>query len=171
VKKSKINIGTNSFLKIQEEISKMVDMTGKLTVVQAEFQADSILAGCIENHTAVLVLLSDSDLAVLLGSKCISFKDFSYNDRYKLKTMKDMEIFWPDLSVIQEIVDHVGIPDKNIVYSKKPLLEGIVDMKVRCLLAVGIGCDVYLSGVPGFTPKYLLEFVQKLKNGKVDVNE
>ena len=30
---------------------------------------------------------------------------------------------------------------------------------VRALIAVGIGCDVYLSGVPHVTPKIIHEFM------------
>jgi hypothetical protein len=82
-----------------------------------------------------------------------------------------MEIFCPDLVKLQEIIDHVGITDDNVVFAKKPLLEGIKDFKVRCLLAVGIGCDVYISGVPGITPKNLLDYVRTLKNTNVNEDE
>jgi hypothetical protein len=136
--------------------------------VQAEFQADSILAGCIEDHSADLFFSSDSDLAVLLGEKCISIKTFSFNDRYKVKTIKDFELFSPDLSTIQEIVNHVGIADENLVYAKKPLFEGIKNMNLRCLLAVGVGCDVHLTGVAGITPKALLDHLRKLQKEGVE---
>jgi hypothetical protein len=63
-KKSKINIGTASFVKIKDEIFKLSNMD-KIQV-QAEFQANLVLAGSIKSHEANITLLSDSDLAVLL---------------------------------------------------------------------------------------------------------
>jgi rRNA-processing protein FCF1 len=74
VKKSKIDIGTASFVKIQEEVSKL-SIKDKIQVVQAEFKADSVLASAIENHDADIILSSDSDLAALLGKKCVSIKN------------------------------------------------------------------------------------------------
>jgi hypothetical protein len=76
VKKAKIDVGTACFFKIQEEISKIENIGDRITVVQAEYQADSILAGAIENRTADMVLSADSDMAVLLGEKCFSIKKF-----------------------------------------------------------------------------------------------
>ena len=44
-----------------------------------------------------------------------------------------------------------------------PILDNIRFPFVRALIAVGIGCDVHLSGVPHVTPKTIHEFLLEPK--------
>jgi hypothetical protein len=147
IKKSKIDVGTACYEKIVEEIKQLNMDPAVLTAVQAEFQADSVLAGAVVKSEADIILSADSDLAALLGDKCISIKNYKFTDRTKTKTLKGMELFSADYSTIHDITTHLGIPTENIIMAKRPVFEGITDMKVRCLIAVGLGCAsmVYLA--------------------------
>jgi hypothetical protein len=77
--------------------------------------------------------------------------------------MKDIKLFSSDLQTITDIVEPIHVTEANIVKAKKPIFEGLFNLKVQCLLAVGIGCDVFVPGVPTFTPKVLFDFITKLK--------
>jgi hypothetical protein len=74
-----------------------------------------------------------------------------------------MEIFSAEYSTVQDICGLLGVPTTSIVLAKRPVFEGINSMKLRCLIAVGIGCDVFVNGVPGITPKVVHEQILKLK--------
>jgi hypothetical protein len=47
--------------------------------------------------------------------------------------------------------------------AKKPIFEGITNIRVRCLIAVGVGCDMYLKGVPGITPKFVSDLLKNFR--------
>jgi hypothetical protein len=57
-------------------------------VVQAEFLADAVLAGSIDNHNT------------------------------DIKTIKEMEVFSPNLLTIQGILEPINMTDFNIAHSK-----------------------------------------------------
>jgi hypothetical protein len=134
-----------------------------LTTVQAEFQEDSVLAHAVLNGDADLILSADSDLAALLGGRCVSIKNFTFNDRTKVKSIQAMGVFSAEYSTIQDICGLLGVPFNNIILAKRPVFEGIYCMKVRCLIAVGIGCDVFVNGVPRMTPKVMHKLILKMK--------
>jgi hypothetical protein len=163
VRKSKIDVGNVCFEKIKHEINKLDMDRSMLSAVQAEFQADSVLAWAVLNGEADIILSADSDLAASLGGRCLSIKNFKFNDRSKVKTLQNMEIFSAEYSTVHDICGLLGVPTNSIVIAKRPVFEGICSMKLRCLIAVGIGCDVFLNGVPGITPMVIHEQIMKLK--------
>jgi hypothetical protein len=80
VKRSNIDVGVDLFCQINDAIKKFDYSFTQITVVQAEFQADSLLAGSLNNKDADLVLSADSDLAALVGPKCFGIKSFRFID-------------------------------------------------------------------------------------------
>jgi hypothetical protein len=168
VKRSGIDVGADLFCQLSDSITKLKLNVNQLSVVQAEFQADSVLAGSLFNHDADLVLTADSDMAALVGGNCYGIKSFKFIDRSRTRSLKDIEIFSSDLSSINSIVNGCSIPNTNIVLAKKPIFEGIQDMRTRCLIGVGVGCDVFVKGVPGITPKVIMDILQKFKETNLD---
>jgi hypothetical protein len=166
VKKGKIEVGNVSFNKITELINNLNNKN--INVIQAKFQADSVLAASLLNHKSDIGFSADSDLAALLGERCISVQKFTFNDRHKKKTLKDLKLFGADLITIQNIVDHLSLPAANIVMAKRPIFEGIEQMNVQCLLAIGVGCDVFIPGVSGITARILSDFLGKLRQDNVN---
>jgi hypothetical protein len=163
VRKSRIDVGNVCFEKIKQEIKKLNMDQNMLSAVQAEFQADSVLAWAVLNNEADIILSADSDLAALLGGRCVSIKNFKFNDRAKVKSLQCMEIFSAEYSTVHDICGLLGVAAYSIVLAKRPVFKGISNMKLRCLIAVGIGCDVFVNGVPGITPKFVHETILKLK--------
>ena len=87
-----LNDDGNLINNINEEIKLLNIENNLLSVVQSDFQADSTMAGAIANNDAEFILSADSDLAALLGYKCLSIEKFVFVDRSKNKDIKDIEI-------------------------------------------------------------------------------
>ena len=62
---------------------------GKIYVVQAEFQADAVMAHRLVNKISDIALCADSDLAAMAGPDCISIKEINYNN----KQISSVELF------------------------------------------------------------------------------
>jgi hypothetical protein len=142
-----------------------------LEVIQSEFQADSTMAGAIVHNDAEMVLTADSDLAALVGNKCVGIKKFTFVDRSKNKLVKDLEIFSADMATIRVLVDRFCIDYSTVAPAKYPVFDDVTDMKVRALIAVAIGCDVHLTGVPGVTGKVVYEMLMKFKGQNKPLDE
>jgi hypothetical protein len=81
--------------------------------------------------------------------------------------MKDIDIFSADNKTIRAIADYINITLDNIVLANSPVYEGLTSIKTRCLISVGLECDVYICGVPNITPTNLHEFLLKLVCGTI----
>jgi hypothetical protein len=59
-------------------------------------------------------------------------------------------------------MDYLLLPldGDNIVTPKYPILDH-PDIITRALMAIGIGCDVYLGGISTITPKKIYDEIQK----------
>jgi hypothetical protein len=91
IKRNSVDVGNIGFNAIREEVNKANVSDVLITVIQSEFQADSTLAASNNNNESEMILSADSDLAALLGAKCISIKSFTFWDCFK-KTLKDLDI-------------------------------------------------------------------------------
>jgi hypothetical protein len=66
------------------------------------------------------------------------------------------------------------LPDESkdrvmLVDAVCPIFEGVKSRKLRALMMVALGCDVYKPGIKGVGPKTLHDQIEKLK-AKMDVN-
>jgi hypothetical protein len=95
LKRSNIVVGEETFNNIKEVILKTNMDHSLLHAVQSEFQADSTLAWAINNHKADILLSCDSDLAALLGHRCVSIKIFTCQGRYINKILKYIDFLVP----------------------------------------------------------------------------
>jgi hypothetical protein len=163
IKRSDIDVGAELFSEITDEVNKLPFDVSQIAVIQSEFQADSSLAASITNGNSELVLTVDSDLAALVGVRCLGIKRFKFIDRNKTRSVHDIELFSADKETILEVVQHLNIPINDIVDAKFPLFEGIKNIRVRSLISIGVGCDVMINGVPGITPKVVAELLADMK--------
>ena len=53
---------------------------------------------------------------------------------------------------------------KKVSEPKYPIFGMTDDIRLRCLMSVGIGCDVLLKGVPTVTPKVLDAMLDGMHN-------
>lgn len=139
---------------------------GKVAVLQAEFQADSVLAYRRANYISDVVFSSDTDLLAHAGPMCFGIKFFTYTARGKKAGIDNIEVFTADMGMLDTILSslHWPIEHENVKKSRNPIFDGIISPKTRALLAVGLGCDVYQSGIRGVTKVVLKEWLDVHKN-------
>ena len=85
---AKINVGNDLFEQIVHEVQKLtslyehsIDISTRLFVLQAEFQADSVIAFRSIRRLNDLVVCNDSDQAVHVGDDCCCLNDYKYTDK------------------------------------------------------------------------------------------
>jgi hypothetical protein len=154
-----------------EELNKLNVESNILSVIQADFQVDSTMAGSILSKDVELVLLAESDLATLLGSRCLAIERFGLLDRNWNEVLKELELFRLDVNPADEIVNILSLKDNQIIMAKKHIFDRTIHMRVQCLISAGIGCDVFIEGAPGITPKVLMEIkVKMIKEEEPDLH-
>ena len=126
----------------------------EIIVMQAEFQADSVIAYRTMENLNDITIMEDSDLAALCGKQCVSISKFEVSNLNKRNSqLTGMELFFADKSTRDAICNMIGldVTSARTNNSQYPLFDGVDDYYIRGLIAVGIGCDVYVGGVPGIT--------------------
>lgn len=110
-------------------------------VVVAEFQADSYMAAQIINWAAVMVMTKDSDIPIIAGDCCISIKSF---------TKGKFEIVCTSQATLNHALSHLSEASKEKVQFKaavNPVFEGICNVRLRALIMLMLGCDVFIPGM------------------------
>jgi hypothetical protein len=110
-------------------------------VIVAEFQADSYMAAEIINQTAVMVMTKDSDIPIITGDCCISIKSF---------TKGKFEIVCTSVATLNHALSFLPDASKEKVQFKEaenPVFEGIYNVRLRALIMVMLGCDVFIPGM------------------------
>jgi hypothetical protein len=98
----------------------MGDCGGSLYVIQAVFQADSVIATHCVAGISDLVFANDSDLAALAGGSCLSIKSYKYLESSKACLLQDMKVFSGQFLTITKAarwLDEMRVATK----SRKPL--------------------------------------------------
>lgn len=112
-----------------------------LKVVIAEAQADAYIAGQIRNKSAVMAFSTDADIPIFTGDYCISINSFK---------RKGFELTCPSREALQTALDILGSETKaKLVPASHPIFEGLKDDRLRALMMIIIGCDVFPSGRKG----------------------
>lgn len=87
-------------------------------------------------------------------------------------TLDKIDLFFASKKTINTIAGYISLtlsPD-NFIPAKFELFDDIDDYKVRALIAVGIGCDVYPSGVKNVGAKTLHDFIAYLKEEEMNLS-
>ena len=151
-----LDVGDILFNKLIEESQKKMEKNPKVEIIvmQAEFQADSVIAYRTMVNLNDITIMEDSDLAALCGKQCVSISKFEVSNLNKRNSqLTGMELFFADKSTRDAICNIIGldVTSARTNNSQYPLFDGVDDYYIRGLIAVGIGCDVYVGGVPGIT--------------------
>ena len=161
--KTDVNVGDDLYKSLQEEIKLLTSQekgsrNGKIVVLQSEFQADSTIASRMNHQENDIVLCSDSDMCVLTGEDCLCIKAYKFKDKgFEGSNICDIDIFACWKSTIKKAIDSINLPSETsrLYVPPYPVFDNINDLKLRSLFAVGIGCDVYVGGVPTITVKFI----------------
>jgi hypothetical protein len=158
INNSSLDVGNKLFEMIlqQVEIWKKRYPTTDVLVLQAEFQADSVIAYQTMQQLNDMVFMYDSDLAALCGKECVSIGKYEFiEDNSRNSEIKGMEICFADISTLNEICVHMDLKIENKAsrtnFSQYPIYDGISYHYTRAIISVGLGCDVYVGGVPGIS--------------------
>jgi hypothetical protein len=165
-----VDVGDNFYQRLQQYVEELDKATyevhgATLNVIQAEFQADSVLAYRCNTGLSDMCLCSDSDIASLCGSNCFSIKKYSYKSNAKTNKVSEMFIFCPSWHDLIKVAGEVGILEnlqanrfKKSIY---PIFDGISDQQSRAFISVGLGCDVIPKGIDGVTPVAFFKFISE----------
>jgi hypothetical protein len=154
-----IDVGEKLFTSFKRELQKLTYDNNHIKCCKAMYQADATMAGRMMSGATDLIFTSDSDQAALLGDRCICVKKFKFKGGKKA-TLESFDIFTASETTLNEILLSINLPieSEKIIQPKYPLFNNIGCIRLRGLIAVGIGCDVSLN--PITTPKTLLSFLQ-----------
>lgn len=109
-----------------------------LKVVTAQCQADTYMAGQVRNKLAVMVLSTDTDIPLFTGDSCISIKGFS---------KKNFELVSTSKATLESAMAFLRADTKaELIAAAHPIFEGVNDDRLRSLMMLITGCDVYPSG-------------------------
>jgi hypothetical protein len=105
---------------------------GSITAVQAEFQADSVIASRTIKRYNDIVLCSDSDQAALCGHRCLSIKSFVYKKKNNNITLEPFKIFttmYDNIKDIGSIID-LSLASESIKKPVYPLFDNLLCEKI-----------------------------------------
>ena len=104
-------------------------------IVMSEFQADSYMAGQIINRTAVMAMTRDSDIPIIAGDCCICIKSF---------TKGNFEIVSTSEATLRKAMTYLGKDSAaQFTVASNPLFDGVANPRMRALMMIILGCDVY----------------------------
>lgn len=165
---SNVNVGLEFYENIKSmieefQLDQKVITNENIFVLQAKFRADSVLAyRCIYGYCDI-VFSSDSDLAALAGSRCLGIKSFKYNDKLKNNKLSDVSLYTPSTETLKFVSEaiHLSSNSTRKKISEYGIFDGIENVQIRGLLALGLGCDVYLPGIAQLGKHILKKFIDK----------
>ena len=145
-------------------------------IIQAEFEADYMIAYRIRNKLSTCIYSSDSDMNTLCGPLTLCIRDVYEEKGAKKRTKEDGDNCSPVLvyeitggsnklmDEIKELIDN-NSPMNQIIYTKAkyPLFEKKIPPYLTSLYAVGIGCDVLPGGVSKVTPLAITRELERIE--------
>jgi hypothetical protein len=110
-----------------------------------------------QNGETLMVASDDADISIISGDDCVSWKKYTGPDG-------TLEIVSTSLKTLQEYQSYLSPESRartNIVEAKFPLFDGVTDRKLRALLSLYLGCDVYVGGLYGVGPPKLQKIIDE----------
>ena len=143
--------------------------------LQAEFEADYLMAYCVQNAITTCIYSTDGDMNVLCGPSSLCIRNFGEEKGKKRRKTNDdtnSPIFVYKISgttnvlldEIKKVIDE-NSPLNQIKYTraKYPLLEKEIPPYLSLLYIVGLGCDVLPGGLPNVTPLAITREVERIQ--------
>jgi hypothetical protein len=163
-----IDVGEVLYKKVQEQIDKLEkdfvtnNIRNKLTCMIAEFQADSVIAYRTIHKQNDIVITADLDQSIHTGTECLCIKAYQMKEKDNQTILDQISLFSGCKKKCEYISDVLNLPTSspNFKNPKYPIMD-LHDVRTRSLVAIGIGCDVIIDGVPGMTPKKIHDEIIK----------
>lgn len=132
-------------------------------VVVGQFQADAYMAGCILRKEATMVMTTDSDIPIIAGDCCIAINQFTKNF-YRVRGTSASNI----KSVMQLLPKESKAKFNPAEF---PFFDGVKYPRLRALIMVLLGCDVYADGMKGVKTKKLSDLIKDLGKENVTADQ
>ena len=123
-------------------------------VMTAEFQADGLMMGRFISGMTLMIVSADADIPITTGDDCIVMKEFTKDGAIELVCTSE--------ETLRHALSFLSVEDRaqtTFRPAKFPIFDGISDRKLRALMSLILGCDVYPKGMPGVGAKSLAEIV------------
>ena len=137
--------------------SVSTQFTGKITTIDAPFQADPCLAKLALGMEVEAIVSADSDFAMCIGGGADGKSDIVLKPEVVGNTIRSCQLSTGQ-STTKNFIDGFGHPWANV--PKHPFFDGVAHEKVRALCALAIGCDANPGGVHGFGPAKVSELIE-----------
>ena len=156
--RSRSSIPKNFTEELQHELSEMGahienDTGGRVTeAVNCSSQADSFMVSKVRNGDALMAATKDSDIPIVLGNGHVTLSSFTNNKWTLVST---------DEKALRSAMKYLP-NDSNATFEKAkcPVFDGVSDPRLRALMLLIMGCDVYLPGGKNFKLKKMFNFIQ-----------
>lgn len=133
-------------------------------VLKAKFQADAVIVGRYLNKETLMALTNDVDIPIQAGDDFMSVKEYTKDGKMTLgSTCK------ATLERAMECLPDESKKQVKLFEAKCPIFQGVKSRKLRALMMVALGCDVYKQGIKGVGATTLKRAMDKLKDG-IDEN-
>ena len=121
----------------------------------AEFQDNALIMGGSINIDSLLFQSSDADIPFIAGDEYLALKEFT-KEGY-------LELVSTSLITLQNIWRFLSDKAKQgtkLKDAKHSIFKGVTDHKMRALMCLLLGYDVYVKGMVGVDPKGLEEIIR-----------
>jgi hypothetical protein len=129
-------------------------------VIVAEFQADSYMTGQIVNRNAVMAITRDTDIPIIGGDCCMAINEFTKN-KYRVVGTSESTLRYA-MSLLPKKSSARFKPASHAIF------DGITSPRLRALMMVILGCDVYLSGMNNVSVNTLAKMIDKEKRAMAE---
>lgn len=123
-------------------------------VIVAEFQADAVMMGIVESQKTLMVMTDDADIPIISGDGCIAIKFYTKDG--------DIELVSTCRGTLDNAYQFLSEATKErtkVMSAKFPIFEEVTDRKLRALMCLYLGCDVYPKGLTGVGAKKLSDMI------------
>jgi len=128
------------------------------SVLKAKFQVDAAIIGRFLNKETLMALTNDSDMPIVAGDDFIAIKEYAKEGKITIVSTSKATLTKALQFVGNESLGRVELKDPAC-----PIFENVKSRKLRALIMVALGCDVYKMGIIGAGPKPLRKLLDKLE--------
>ena len=123
-------------------------------VIVAEFQADAVMMGIVESQKTLMVMTDDADIPIISGDGCIAIKFYTKDGDIEL-----VSTCRRTLDNAYKFLSEATKERTKVMSAKFPIFEEVTDRKLRALMCLYLGCDVYPKGLTGVGAKKLSDMI------------
>lgn len=144
---------------------------GLLKFLTGRYQADSDIARHVESGDCDIVLSVDSDFSFLGGEKCLQICDFKLSkSKLSFFILKSGSCETIQLALhAANSLDHLKTKP-TLQEPECAILDGILNPRIRCALAVILGSDTFPGGVAGLGPSKLALILDNFRKDSVSLS-